>query len=334
MNAALPPTSRNPPPGWRIALLPLGVTALIQPVVTRINVCLPRKLMREKFLIAIVATVLLAFGSNAVAAEKKDAKAASEKKDAKVQLGELVEKIQAKLKDGKTSESDLTAELKEFDKLLAEHKDEKTDDVAQILFMKAMLYLQVFDNTEKGIELVKQIKKDFPETKPGKQSDEIIASVQKQAEAKKRAEEADKLLAVGNTFPDFNEKDVTGKPLSIANYKGKVVLIDFWATWCGPCIAELPNVLKAYKEYHSKGFEIIGISLDKDEEALTSFTKKREMPWQQYFDGKFWENKLAVQYGIQSIPATFLLDKQGKIVAKGLRGDALSAEVAKLISKP
>jgi peroxiredoxin len=290
--------------------------------------------MRDKLFFAIIAAGLLAFGNTAIAADKKDGKAPTEKKAAKDQLIDLIARVNAKLKEGKTAEGDLTTELKEFDSLLAEHKEEKTDDVAQILFMKAMLYLQVFENIEKGSEVIKQIKKDFPETKPGKQADDILASIQKQEEAKKRRAEAEKLLAVGLPFPDFNEKDIAGKPLSIANYKGKVVLIDFWATWCGPCIAELPNVLNAYKEHHPKGFEIIGISLDKEEDALTSFTKKRAMPWQQFFDGKGWENKLAVQYGIQSIPATFLLDKQGKIAAKDLRGEALDKEVAKLLAKP
>jgi thiol-disulfide isomerase/thioredoxin len=92
-------------------------------------------------------------------------------------------------------------------------------------------------------------------------------------------------LKPGVVFPDFNEKDLAGEPLSIAKFKGKVVLVDFWATWCGPCRGELPNVLAAYKKYHDKGFEIIGISLDRDENALKSFIKENGMVWPQYFDG-------------------------------------------------
>jgi thiol-disulfide isomerase/thioredoxin len=155
-------------------------------------------------------------------------------------------------------------------------------------------------------------------------------------EMKQRQMEAQKIqaaLAVGVKFPDFNEKDTAGKPLSIANYNGKVVLIDFWATWCGPCRAELPNVIATYKKYHNQGFEIIGISLDQDQAKLTGFTKDMNMTWPQYFDGQSWQNKLAVKYGIESIPATFLLDGNGKIIGRDLRGDELTQAVAKALGK-
>ncbi len=253
---------------------------------------------------------------------------AAEKADAKTEMQELFQKIQAKIKAGQKSENDLRAELKEFDTLLARHKSEKTDDVAQILLMKAFLYLQVFDNTEKGLGLIKQLKSDFPDTSQGKKADEIIAQVQ-QGEASKKIQRS---LVEGNIFPDFSEMDVKGKPLSIAGYKGKVVLIDFWATWCGPCIGELPNVLETYKKNHATGFEIIGISLDQEQGKLDAFTTEKNMTWQQYFDGKGWQNKLAQKYGITSIPATFLLNGEGKIIAKDLRGPALEAAVAKALA--
>ena len=97
--------------------------------------------------------------------------------------------------------------------------------------------------------------------------------------------------------------------------------------------AELPNVIKTYEAHHKQGFEIIGISLDKDQEKLASFTKEKNMTWPQYFDGLVWENKLAVKYGINSIPATFLLDGQGTIIGKDLRGEALEQAVAKALAK-
>ncbi|MBI4658192.1 MAG: TlpA family protein disulfide reductase [Verrucomicrobia bacterium] len=277
--------------------------------------------MKTMLLFGILTASLLAFGRVGVAAEKADAKG---------ELQNLVSQIQDKLREGKKSETDLGEDLKKFDALLAQHKGEKTDDVAQILLMKALLYVQVLDNAEKGLELAKQLKTDFPETTQGKNVDKLIGSIQKQQNAKKMQE----TLVVGAPFPDFEEKDTAGKPLSIANCKGKVVLIDFWATWCGPCIGELPNVLNTYKKYHDKGFEIIGISLDKDEKALASFIKKEGVTWQQFFDGKGWENKLAEKYGILSIPATYLLDGGGKIVATNLRGEALETEVGKLLAKP
>jgi peroxiredoxin len=244
-------------------------------------------------------------------------------------LKALVTKVNAKVQAGKKTEADLAPELKEFDALLAKYKGEKTDDVAQIQLMEAMLYLQVLDNTDKGVQLVKQLKTDFPDTKPAQNADRILDSVKQQAAAKK----IQSGLAEGAKFPDFSEKDSAGKPLSIANYKGKVVLLDFWATWCPPCVKELPNVIKTYDTHHKQGFEIIGISLDKDQEKLTSFTKEKNMTWVQYFDGLVWQNKLAVKYGVNSIPATYLLNGQGVIIGKDLRGEDLENAVTKALAK-
>ena len=140
-------------------------------------------------------------------------------------------------------------------------------------------------------------------------------------------------LTIGSPFPDFNETDIAGKPVSVANHKGKIVLVDFWATWCGPCVAELPNVLKAYEKHHGKGFEIIGISLDSDKGKLTDFIKAKNMTWQQFFDGQGWKNKLAQKYNVNSIPATYLVNKEGKLIGKNLRGEALEKAVAKALGE-
>ena len=246
--------------------------------------------------------------------------------DATTELKALVGKIRDDLADGKTNKADLADYMKQFDVLLAEHQGEKTDAVANIVYMKAMLYDQIFNDPAKAAALVKQLKLDY-------QGTEFVAALEKREATQMAAEKTQAALSVGNTFPDFNEKDVTGKPLSIANYKGKVVLIDFWATWCPPCRAELPHVIATYTKYHSQGFEIIGISLDQDQARLTEFTKSMNMPWQQYFDGQGWQNKLAVKYGIESIPATYLLDGTGKIIGKDLRGDELTQAVAKALGK-
>lgn len=249
--------------------------------------------------------------------------------DAKQELEELVTSIQAKLKAGKNTEQDLAENFAQFDKLLAAHKGEKTDDVAQILLMKAILYIQVLDDEARGLPLLTQLKKDFPDTKSALVVGRILESLEKQQASK----EIQRKLAVGAKFPDFDEKDLAGKPLSIARFKGKVVLVDFWATWCGPCIGELPNVLKAYEKYHGKGFEIVGISLDSDRAKLDKFITDRKMTWPQYFDGQGWQTKLAGVYGVNSIPATYLLDGEGKIIAKNLRGEALEEAVAKALKK-
>ena len=245
-----------------------------------------------------------------------------------IELKRLVTKIHAGLDEGKTNETDFADDLKAFDTLLARHKDEKTDAPAQILFTKAMLCLQLFDKPDQGIELIRQLKTDFPDTEFAHNADRVLALIQKRGEAKT----INDALATGTTFPDFNEKDLAGQPLSPAAYKGKVVLVDFWATWCGPCVAELPDFVKVYDKHHGQGFEIIGISLDEDRNKLAAFTKGKNMTWPQFFDGLGWGNKLAVKYGIQSIPATFLLDGSGKIIGRDLRGDDLEAAVAKALA--
>jgi peroxiredoxin len=249
--------------------------------------------------------------------------------DAKEELKEVVTKVQTKLKAGRNTAADLHEHFAEFDKILAAHKDEKTDDVAQVLLMKAMLYIQVLDDEAKGLPLLTQLKKDFPDTKPAQVVDNILSNMEKQ----KASKDIQRKLTVGAKFPDFDEEDLDGKPLSIARFKGKVVLVDFWATWCGPCIGELPNVLAAYEKHHAKGFEIVGISLDSDRAKLDKFIADRKMTWPQYFDGKGWQTKLAGVYGVNSIPATYLLDGEGKIIAKNLRGEALEEAVAKALKK-
>jgi peroxiredoxin len=245
------------------------------------------------------------------------------------ELQPVMEKIQEKMQSGKRTEADLAPEIAELDKLAAGAKEKNPEDAANYLFLKARLYMSVFENMDKGTEIVKQIQRELPKTEIGQRADDILASLEKQ----KKAQALQATLKPGAAFPDFEEKDLDGKALSLSQYKGKVVLVDFWATWCGPCVGELPNVLQTYKKYHDKGFEIVGISLDRSEDSLKKFIKEKEMTWRQYFDGKGWQTKLAEKYGINSIPATYLLDTEGKIIAKGLRGDDLEKEVEKALAK-
>lgn len=142
-----------------------------------------------------------------------------------------------------------------------------------------------------------------------------------------------KTLAVGNEPLPFSVEGLDGKKLSLADFKGKVVLLDFWATWCMPCKAEMPNVIRIHKKYNEKGFEIIGISLDNNRSAVESYIKDNQMVWPQFFDGKGWQNTVAQKYRVRSIPATYLIDKNGKIRYRSLRGKELEAAVEKLVNE-
>ena len=151
-----------------------------------------------------------------------------------------------------------------------------------------------------------------------------------QIEGKIKAAEMSKTLKEKPLELAFTSTD--GKEVDMAKLRGKVVLIDFWATWCGPCVKEIPNVVATYNKLHDQGFEIVGISFDQDKDKLAAMTKDKNMPWPQYFDGKGWENKFGQLYGISSIPAMWLIDKKGMLVDTEGRED-LANKVAKLLAE-
>jgi len=131
---------------------------------------------------------------------------------------------------------------------------------------------------------------------------------------------------------DIKFTAVDGREVDLAQMKDKVVLVDFWATWCGPCVGEVPKVKEAYDSLHSKGFEIVGISFDQSKDALEKFVAKEQMEWPQYFDGKVWSNKYGVQYGIRGIPSMWLVDKKGNL--RDMEGrEGLADKVAKLLAE-
>lgn len=144
---------------------------------------------------------------------------------------------------------------------------------------------------------------------------------------------ARRLGAVGKEL-DIKGKTLDGKQVDLAKLKGKVVLVDFWATWCGPCRAEIPNIRKMYDKYNKKGFEVIGVSLDEDKDKLDEFLKEEKLPWPSIHDQAAAEgDRLAELYGVMSIPQALLVDQQGKVVALEARGPELGRLLARLIDK-
>jgi peroxiredoxin len=138
--------------------------------------------------------------------------------------------------------------------------------------------------------------------------------------------------SVGATAMDFTQNDTAGKPVMLSAFRGKYVLVDFWASWCGPCRAENPNVVSAYTKYHPKGFEILSVSLDRpgDKDKWLKAIYADRLDWTHVSDLQFWQNAVAVQYGVGSIPQNFLIDPQGKIIGKGLRGEDLDKKLGEI----
>ncbi len=198
---------------------------------------------------------------------------------------------------------------------------------------------------EKG---ARSLQKEFPDRK---EIYEILYAVAMRSDAPKAAALAKEIAASG-AEPQVKEaaaallkkSERVGKPLDIkftaldgrkvelAKLKGKVVLIDFWATWCGPCVAEIPHIKETYAKLNPKGFEVIGISLDDDKAALQAFVKQKQLPWPQHFESEKDENRFAKEYGVSSIPTMWLVDKKGNLVDMNAR-EGLEKKVEKLLTE-
>lgn len=151
-----------------------------------------------------------------------------------------------------------------------------------------------------------------------------------------------RVLALRETPLELKFTALDGREVDFAKLRGKVVLIDFWATWCVPCMEEMPTVIAAYEKFHSRGFEVIGISFDrapgatprameKSPEQLKQFLVEQRMPWPQHYDGRYWDNELGRRFAIRSLPSTFLLGRDGRLVTTDTHGDKLAAEIERLL---
>jgi thiol-disulfide isomerase/thioredoxin len=234
------------------------------------------------------------------------------------------------------------AMLKEIDEVTAHTKSEKLKADGAFIKLLAAMY-QDFQDPEKAIPAIEAFSKKFPKDE---RAGELLYQVASQIQdVEKRTKIEDRLLKnypnspyVGMIKGARRQREAIGKPfeleftdaikgtnVSMKGLKGKVVVLDFWATWCGPCVGEMPNMKKLYSEYKDKGVEFIGISLDSPEDegglkALKEFVAENEIPWPQYYQGKGWESEFSANWGINAIPALFVVDPKGNLYSVEARG--------------
>ena len=198
-----------------------------------------------------------------------------------------------------------------------------------IVALFAMGYSQ-----EAGIDTVKKLMDGLVKKFPKNTS---VAEVAKQfeaytaAQAQQQSQPQSTQVAIGQTAPDFTLPDVNGKPFTLSSLRGKYVLLDFWASWCGPCREENPNVVATYKEFKNKDFTVLGVSLDKEKNDWVSAIKSDGLEWKQVSDLKYWNNAAATLYSVESIPYNVLIDPAGKVIATSLRGSDLTNKLTEVL---
>ncbi|MBO9701231.1 MAG: AhpC/TSA family protein [Sporocytophaga sp.] len=186
------------------------------------------------------------------------------------------------------------------------------------------------------LPFLKKVADEMNKAYPNSKYTKLLSSeVQKALAMKKQEEEKEKLskVGVGKKAPEIALPNPNGKIIKLSDFKGKYVMIDFWASWCGPCRMENPHVVELYKKYKDKGFTILGVSLDEDKEKWKNAIMKDGLVWEQVSDLKGWGSSVNPVYEVQAIPLTYLIDKEGIIIAKNLRGQDLANKLEELFGK-
>ncbi|MFN8277714.1 MAG: TlpA disulfide reductase family protein [Chitinophagales bacterium] len=203
-------------------------------------------------------------------------------------------------------------------------------DVMVALYYTSFLRMDQYPNENKAV--IARLEKEMPNSSYTQEMKQQFTAFEQQMKAQEMARMAEKNTAIGSLAPDFEFPAPDGKPLKLSSTRGKIVLLDFWASWCGPCRRENPNVVAAYNAYKDKGFTVFSVSLDQDGNRWKSAIQQDGLIWPNHVsDLKGWGSIPAKMYGVQSIPAQFLLDKDGKIIAKNLRGPELEQKLAELL---
>ncbi|HUB67076.1 MAG TPA: TlpA disulfide reductase family protein [Candidatus Methylacidiphilales bacterium] len=248
-----------------------------------------------------------------------DDKAAPQKLRAEANLSEISLAIQGAVENsGDAAKWDAAdAKIADFEKEFGSGFSlDGAHPIIAVIRSQEMQILKGSGNTARYQALVQKLASD-PQP-------EIAAMAQQELAAQKQ------LVDLKAKPVDLKFTAVDGAAIDLAKMRGKVILIDFWATWCPPCREEVPDVVAAYKKYHDQGFEVVGISLDQNKDSLLAFTKQNGMTWPQYFDGKGWDNAISKSFGIDAIPAMWLVDKKGMVVTTDGR-DNLAGQIEQLL---
>lgn len=244
-------------------------------------------------------------------------------------------KLQKEIKNLRAESKQLAADMLSEDKNIVETAEKRYEEIENYVLQKAKQYIASANDNLTSAKLLSDFRYNLDEA----ERREIIA---KSGDTFKSLPGIDRIIehlntlekvAIGKKFTDFEMADPEGNMHKLSEYagNGKVVLIDFWASWCPPCRRDMPHLVKVYKQYKGKDFEIVGVSLDRTNDAWKKGIEDLGITWPQMSDLKYWESEGAALYGVNSIPHTVLVGKDGIIIAKNLRGEALDAKLAEII---